>query len=166
MTAHYSTSISPQNTRCQWCRGLLCQSRVLYTKYCGSGQVRVTFMFMILRAWNPKSHAMYASKWWGGDTYFMTMDSYFEFTPDWTGIRIIWRKPGRHQTIIQNHPGHAGVTVTSLPVRSRILFYTLVCMGGNTPRTTHPVPPTFRSLPPPVSFLLLCPSSRMYSFDS
>jgi [Skp1-protein]-hydroxyproline N-acetylglucosaminyltransferase len=53
-----------------------------YTPYCDAGHVRVLYVHDT-DALGPATARYYASKLWGGETYFLQMDSHLEFAPDW-----------------------------------------------------------------------------------
>lgn len=53
-----------------------------YKKYCDNGQVRVLYIHDT-DALGPQTARFYASKLWGGETYFMQMDAHLEFAPEW-----------------------------------------------------------------------------------
>jgi len=53
-----------------------------YKKYCESGQIRVLYVHDT-DALGPQTARYYASKLWGGENYYMQMDSHLEFAPDW-----------------------------------------------------------------------------------
>lgn len=53
-----------------------------YKKYCDSGQVRVMYVHDT-DALGPQTARFYASKLWGGETFFMQMDAHLEFAPNW-----------------------------------------------------------------------------------
>lgn len=57
-------------------------SKSQYSKYCDRGQVRALYLHDT-DALGPAVARYYASKLWGGETYFMQMDSHLEFAPDW-----------------------------------------------------------------------------------
>eukprot|EP00538_Stauroneis_constricta_P000863 CAMPEP_0119549908 /NCGR_PEP_ID=MMETSP1352-20130426/3540_1 /TAXON_ID=265584 /ORGANISM="Stauroneis constricta, Strain CCMP1120" /LENGTH=549 /DNA_ID=CAMNT_0007595607 /DNA_START=44 /DNA_END=1693 /DNA_ORIENTATION=- len=53
-----------------------------YSKYCETGQIRVVYMNET-DALGPAVARYYASKLWGGENYFMQMDSHLEFAEHW-----------------------------------------------------------------------------------
>lgn len=53
-----------------------------YKHFCDNGQVRVIYLHDT-DALGPQTARFYASKLWGGETYFMQMDSHLEFAPEW-----------------------------------------------------------------------------------
>jgi len=53
-----------------------------YKHYCDNGQVRVLYVHDT-DALGPQTARFYASKLWGGETYYMQMDAHLEFAPDW-----------------------------------------------------------------------------------
>ena len=53
-----------------------------YAKYCKSGQVRVLYMHHT-DGQGPSMARYYASKLWGGENYFMQIDSHLRFAHEW-----------------------------------------------------------------------------------
>jgi hypothetical protein len=53
-----------------------------YQKYCDNGQIRAIYVHDT-DALGPATARYYASKLWGGETYFMQMDSHLEFAKSW-----------------------------------------------------------------------------------
>ena len=53
-----------------------------FKQYCESGQVRAIYVNET-DSLGPAAARYYASKLWGGETYFMQMDSHLEFAPSW-----------------------------------------------------------------------------------
>ncbi len=53
-----------------------------YKSYCDNGHVRAIYLHDT-DALGPATARYYASKLWGGETYFMQMDSHLEFAPHW-----------------------------------------------------------------------------------
>lgn len=53
-----------------------------YRIYCDRGQIRALYIHDT-DALGPAIARYYASKLWGGETYFLQMDSHLEFAPDW-----------------------------------------------------------------------------------
>lgn len=53
-----------------------------YKKYCDRGQIRALYIHDT-DALGPATARYYASKLWGGETYFLQMDSHLEFAPQW-----------------------------------------------------------------------------------
>lgn len=53
-----------------------------YRQYCDRGQIRALYIHDT-DALGPAVARYYASKLWGGETYFLQMDSHLEFAPDW-----------------------------------------------------------------------------------
>lgn len=53
-----------------------------YKRFCDNGQVRALYIHDT-DALGPAVARYYASKLWGGETYFMQMDSHLEFAPHW-----------------------------------------------------------------------------------
>ncbi|MGK3757178.1 MAG: hypothetical protein ACI8RD_009492 [Bacillariaceae sp.] len=53
-----------------------------YKKYCTSGQIRVIYMHES-ESLGPAMARYYASKLWGGETYFVQTDSHLRFAVDW-----------------------------------------------------------------------------------
>jgi [Skp1-protein]-hydroxyproline N-acetylglucosaminyltransferase len=119
-----------------------------YKKYCDSGQVRVIYIHDT-DALGPQTARYYASKLWGGETYFMQMDAHLEFAPEWDKYYIDEAKASKNypKTVLsayppgfQNYDGaYAGGTpgarlcncqFSTSPVENHILR---ISMGGNTP---------------------------------
>lgn len=53
-----------------------------FAKYCENGQIRVIYV-QDIDAKGPAWARYFASKLWGGETYYMQMDSHLHFAPDW-----------------------------------------------------------------------------------
>ena len=53
-----------------------------YTKYCTNGQIRVIYMHES-ESLGPAMARYYASKLWGGETFFVQTDSHLKFAVDW-----------------------------------------------------------------------------------
>jgi hypothetical protein len=53
-----------------------------YRRYCDDGQVRAVYLHDT-DALGPATARYYASKLWGGETFFMQMDSHLEFAQHW-----------------------------------------------------------------------------------
>jgi [Skp1-protein]-hydroxyproline N-acetylglucosaminyltransferase len=53
-----------------------------FKKYCESGQIRVVYM-RDTDALGPAVARYFASKLWGGETFFMQVDSHLEFAKEW-----------------------------------------------------------------------------------
>ena len=53
-----------------------------YQQYCDRGQIRALYLHDT-DALGPAIARYYASKLWGGETYFLQMDSHLEFAPHW-----------------------------------------------------------------------------------
>jgi len=119
-----------------------------YQKYCDSGQVRVIYVHDT-DALGPQTARYYASKLWGGETYFMQMDSHLEFAPAWDTYYIDEAKASKNfpKSVLSAYPpgfteydgkyqgGTPGARLcqcqfSSSPVENHILR---ISMGGNTP---------------------------------
>jgi len=76
-----------------------------YKKYCDSGQVRVVYLHDT-DALGPQTARFYASKLWGGETYFMQMDAHLEFAPDWDEYYISEVKASKNypKSILSAYP--------------------------------------------------------------
>ncbi|KAL9180392.1 hypothetical protein ACHAXT_008362 [Thalassiosira profunda] len=53
-----------------------------YVKYCDSGQIRVLYVNET-ESNGPTTARYFASKLWGGETYFMQSDAHLRFAPEW-----------------------------------------------------------------------------------
>ncbi len=53
-----------------------------YTKYCDSGQIRVLYVNET-ESNGPTTARYFASKLWGGETYYMQSDAHLRFARDW-----------------------------------------------------------------------------------
>ncbi|OEU11117.1 hypothetical protein FRACYDRAFT_151830, partial [Fragilariopsis cylindrus CCMP1102] len=119
-----------------------------YKKYCDSGQVRVIYVHDT-DALGPQTARYYASKLWGGETYFMQMDAHLEFAPEWDKYYIDEAKASKNypKSVLSAYPpgfqdydgSYAGGTpgarlcncqFSTSPVENHILR---ISMGGNTP---------------------------------
>jgi len=119
-----------------------------YTKYCDSGQVRVIYVHDT-DALGPQTARYYASKLWGGETYFMQMDAHLEFAPEWDQYYIDEAHASKNypKSVLSAYPpgfkdydGHyqggtpgarlCSCQFSSSPVENHILR---ISMGGNTP---------------------------------
>lgn len=76
-----------------------------YKKYCDSGQVRVLYIHDT-DALGPQTARYYASKLWGGETYFMQMDAHLEFAPNWEQYYIDEAKASKNypKSILSAYP--------------------------------------------------------------
>jgi [Skp1-protein]-hydroxyproline N-acetylglucosaminyltransferase len=54
----------------------------MYVKYCNSGQIRVIYVNET-ESNGPTQARYFASKLWGGETYFMQADAHLRFVPEW-----------------------------------------------------------------------------------
>lgn len=62
-------------------------ANVNFQKYCDAGQVRVLYLHEV-DAVGPAVARYYASKLWGGETYFMQIDSHIRFAKKWDQLYI------------------------------------------------------------------------------
>lgn len=76
-----------------------------YKKYCDSGQVRVVYVHDT-DALGPQTARFYASKLWGGETYYMQMDAHLEFAPDWEQYYIDEAKLSKNypKSVLSSYP--------------------------------------------------------------
>lgn len=58
-----------------------------YTKYCENGQVRALYLHEN-ESLGPAMARYYASKLWGGETYFMQVDSHLQFYKGWDELYV------------------------------------------------------------------------------
>lgn len=58
-----------------------------YVQYCDSGQVRVLYVNET-ESNGPTTARYFASKLWGGETYFMQSDAHLRFAPEWDRLYI------------------------------------------------------------------------------
>jgi len=58
-----------------------------YQRYCDAGQVRALYLHEI-DALGPAAARYYSSKLWGGETYFMQVDSHLRFASHWDELYI------------------------------------------------------------------------------
>lgn len=119
-----------------------------YTKYCESGQIRVMYVHDT-DALGPQTARFYASKLWGGETYFMQMDAHLEFAPEWDQYYIDEARACKNypKAVLSAYPpgfknydgeykgGTPGARLcvcgfSTSPVENHILR---ISMGGNTP---------------------------------
>lgn len=59
-----------------------CKKNAQNQKFCDNGQIRVLYIHDT-DALGPAAARFYASKLWGGETYFMQMDAHLEFAHHW-----------------------------------------------------------------------------------
>lgn len=59
----------------------------LYRKYCDTGQLRVLYVNET-ESIGPAVARYYASKLWGGETYYVQVDSHLHFANDWDSLYI------------------------------------------------------------------------------
>ena len=62
-------------------------SHPTFSKYCDSGQVRVLYVHEV-DALGPAVARYYSSKLWGGETYYMQVDSHLHFATRWDELYI------------------------------------------------------------------------------
>lgn len=62
-----------------------------YEQYCKSGQIRVLYMHHI-DGQGPSMARYYASKLWGGENFFMQIDSHLRFAHEWDAKYIVEAK--------------------------------------------------------------------------
>ena len=76
-----------------------------YKKYCDSGQVRVIYVHDT-DALGPQTARFYASKLWGGETYFMQMDAHLEFAPEWEQYYIDEARAAKNypKSVLSSYP--------------------------------------------------------------
>jgi len=76
-----------------------------YKKYCDSGQVRAIYIHDT-DALGPQTARFYASKLWGGETYFMQMDAHLEFAPNWDEFYINEAKASKNypKSVLSAYP--------------------------------------------------------------
>jgi len=76
-----------------------------YKHYCENGQVRVLYIHDT-DALGPQTARYYASKLWGGENYFMQMDSHLEFAPEWDDYYISEMKASSNypKSILSSYP--------------------------------------------------------------
>jgi len=120
-----------------------------YKKYCDAGQIRVLYVHDT-DALGPQTARFYASKLWGGETYFMQMDAHLEFAPHWDQYYINEAKASKNypKSVLSAYPpgfqkydgsyqgGTPGARLCSAefstsPVEHNILR---IGMGGTTPK--------------------------------
>ena len=56
-----------------------------YSKYCDSGQIRALYVNET-ESNGPTTARYFASKLWGGETYFLQADAHLRFAPDWDAL--------------------------------------------------------------------------------
>jgi len=76
-----------------------------YKQYCDNGQIRVLYIHDT-DALGPQTARYYASKLWGGETYFMQMDAHLEFAPDWEQYYIDELKLSKNwpKSVLSSYP--------------------------------------------------------------
>jgi hypothetical protein len=76
-----------------------------YKKYCEMGHVRAIYMHDT-DALGPAIARYFASKLWGGETYFMQMDSHLEFAPQWDSKYVAEVKAAKSfpKSILSSYP--------------------------------------------------------------
>ena len=58
-----------------------------YTKYCDSGQIRALYVNET-ESNGPTTARYFASKMWGGETYFLQADAHLRFAPEWDRLYV------------------------------------------------------------------------------
>lgn len=76
-----------------------------YTKYCDAGQVRALYVHET-ESLGPAMARYYASKLWGGETYYVQTDSHLQFAVEWDDKYIQEAKATKSypKTILSSYP--------------------------------------------------------------
>ena len=76
-----------------------------YKKYCENGQVRALYVHET-ESLGPAMARYYASKLWGGETYFCQTDSHLQFAKDWDAKYIAEVKATRNfpKSVLSSYP--------------------------------------------------------------
>lgn len=144
---HDMTSVSPKPPDVNGIEEFCTNEK--YKKYCDAGQIRVLYVHDT-DALGPQTARFYASKLWGGETYFMQMDAHLEFAPHWDQYYINEAKASKNypKSVLSAYPpgfqkydgsyqgGTPGARLCSAefstsPVEHNILR---IGMGGTTPK--------------------------------
>jgi len=81
-----------------------------YKKYCDAGQIRVLYVHET-ESLGPAMARYFASKLWGGETYFMQSDSHLQFAAQWDAKFIMEAKATMNypKSVLSSYPpGHTG----------------------------------------------------------